>query len=139
MKWPISSHSNQAEHHAPCHHAECQHKLVEPCSDLLVAASVSVVLVGVAPSFAAAEQEHHIVVAAVGEHTAAAVADSQHYTAAAAVVVLDRILLERTCWYGFTANRRRLSTRYLWHGVIFVIVVFYFGGSSASHSSSLGI
>ena len=105
MKWPISSHSNQAEHHAPCHHAECQHKLVEPCSDLLVAASVSVVLVGVAPSFAAAEQERRIVVAAVGEHTAAAVADSQHYTAAA-VVVLDRILLERTCWYGFNAIAR---------------------------------
>ena len=107
MKWPISSHSNQAEHHAPCHHAVCQHKLVEPCSDLLVAASVSVVLVGVAPSFAAAaEQERCIVVAAVGEHTAAVVADSQHYTVAAAVVVLDRILLERTCWYGFTAIAR---------------------------------
>ena len=105
MKWPISSHNNQAEHHAPCHHAVCQHKSVEPCSDLLVVAAVSVVvLVGVAPSFAAAEQERCIVVAAVGEHTAA-VADSQHYTAAAAVVVLDRILLERTCWYGFNANR----------------------------------
>ena len=99
MKWPISSHNNQAEHHAPCHHAVCQHKLVEPCSDLLVAA----VIVGVAPSFAAAaEQERRIVAvaAAAGAHTAA-VADSQHYTAA--VVVLDRILLERTCWYGFTA------------------------------------
>ena len=103
MKWPISSHNNQAEHHAPCHHAVCQHKLVEPCSDLLVVAAVSVaVLVEVAPSFAAAEQERRIVavVVAVGGHTAAVAADSQHYTAAA-----DRILLERTCWYGFNANR----------------------------------
>lgn len=103
MKWPISSHNNQAEHHAPCHHAEYQHKLVEPCSDLLVVAVVIVaVVVVVAPSFAAAEQERRIVVvaAAFGEHTAAVAADSQHYTAAA-----DRILLERTCWYGFNANR----------------------------------
>ncbi len=102
MKWPISSHNNQVEHHAPYHHAECQHKLVEACPapsvlpvslPLVVAAFVEPV--GVALSFAAAGR---IVAAAAvaGERTAAAVADIQHYIAAA-VAVLGRILLERTC------------------------------------------
>ncbi len=103
MKWPVSSHNNQAGHHVPYHHAECQHKLVALCSDplvlpvsLLVAAFV--VPVGVALSFVA-ELRRRIVAAAfaaavAGEHTAA-VADSQHYTVAA---VLGRSLLEHT-WF----------------------------------------
>jgi hypothetical protein len=101
MKWPISSHSNQAGHHAPCHHAECQHKLVALCSDPLVLPVSLVVPVGVALSFVA-EQRRRIVAAAsaaAGEQiavvVAAAAADSQHYTVAE---VLDRSLLERTCF-----------------------------------------
>jgi len=97
MKWPISSHSNQAGHHVPCHHAECQHKLVALCSDPLVLPVSLVVPVGVARSFVAEQSIVAAASAAAGEHIAVvAAADSQHYTVAE---VLDRSLLERT-WFG---------------------------------------
>jgi len=102
MKWPISSHNNQAEHHAPYHHAVCQHKLVALCPDLSVQLPVSLLLVaafvvpvGVALSFAAGRRTV-VVVVAEAHIAAAAVADSQHCIAAVAAV-LGRSLLERTC------------------------------------------
>jgi len=100
MKWPISSHNNQAEHHAPYHHAVCQHKLVALCPDLSVQLPASllvaafVVPVGVALSFAAGRRT--AVVVAEAHIAAAVVADSQHCIAAVAAV-LGRSLLERTC------------------------------------------
>ena len=104
MKLPISSHNNQAEHHAPYHHAVCQHKLVALCPDLSVQLPASLLLVaafvvpvGVALSFAAGRRT---AVVAAEAHIAAAVvavADSQHCIAAVAAAVLGRSLLERTC------------------------------------------